>query len=484
MRSPEKAARPRRRTRFSSRVVAPMAFTMDLACLVLAAPLAFLVYDIALGGGRHDAEVHIAATVIAAVAFFLIRVSRDAYARPLGKSQDADQGVVFDYFIAALLSIATIWQFGLADQFSRALMTFYVGWAILLLFVSRYALRQIIWWLAQSGHLAQRVVLFGAEHETAERALRLLELERLPHLRVVGIADDRKTRILTRFLGDVPYIGGFPELVELARGGEIDQVLIALTDINQERLDDIVEQLSAVSVDVSLMPREALVLTSTYKVSFIGSAPVLSIWERPVRDVDIFLKAAEDKILAAFGLVLLAPLLLVVALTIKLTSPGPVLFRQRRFGFNNTEIYVLKFRSMYLDRQDLSGAARTTKSDPRVTPVGRIIRRLSIDELPQLWNVLQGEMSIVGPRPHATSMKVGDRFYFDAVKGYAARHRVNPGITGLAQVRGLRGEIDTIEKARLRVDYDRFYIDNWSLMLDLRIILETLFKLVGDRNAY
>jgi lipopolysaccharide/colanic/teichoic acid biosynthesis glycosyltransferase len=139
---------------------------------------------------------------------------------------------------------------------------------------------------------------------------------------------------------------------------------------------------------------------------------------------------------------------------------------------------------MYVDRQDASGMERTVRGDPRVTPVGRIIRRLSIDELPQLYNVLCGEMSIVGPRPHATTMKVGDKQYFEAVKGYAARHRVKPGITGLAQVRGLRGEINTIERARRRVEYDFYYIENWSLMLDIRIILETFYKLLWDHNAY
>jgi lipopolysaccharide/colanic/teichoic acid biosynthesis glycosyltransferase len=132
----------------------------------------------------------------------------------------------------------------------------------------------------------------------------------------------------------------------------------------------------------------------------------------------------------------------------------------------------------------VSGASRTVRGDDRVTPVGRIIRRLSIDELPQLFNVLTGEMSIVGPRPHATEMKVGDKHYFDAVRGYAARHRVKPGITGLAQVRGLRGEIATIERAKRRVEYDIYYIENWSFLLDLRIMLETVWRLIWDRNAY
>jgi len=169
---------------------------------------------------------------------------------------------------------------------------------------------------------------------------------------------------------------------------------------------------------------------------------------------------------------------------IKLESKGPVLFRQRRLGFNNLEIDVLKFRSMYVDRQDESGGERTRKCDPRVTRVGRIIRRTSIDELPQLWNVLRGEMSLVGPRPHALAMRVGDEYYHEAVRGYPARHRVKPGITGLAQVRGLRGEIDTIERAKKRVEYDVYYIEHWSPLLDLRIIMETMVRLVWDRNAY
>jgi exopolysaccharide biosynthesis polyprenyl glycosylphosphotransferase len=219
-------------------------------------------------------------------------------------------------------------------------------------------------------------------------------------------------------------------------------------------------------------------------VNYIGSLPVLSVWQQPVRDFDGVLKEIQDRLLALVGLVLLSPLLLLTVLAIKLESRGPALFRQKRFGFNNLEIEVLKFRSMYVDRQDESGGERTRKDDPRITRVGRIIRRTSIDELPQLWNVLRGEMSIVGPRPHALAMRVGEAYYHDAVRGYAARHRVKPGITGLAQVRGLRGEIDTIDRAKRRVEYDIYYIENWSPLLDMRIILETIFRLMWDRHAY
>ncbi len=469
--------------RFSSRVVAPIAFATDVLCLLAAAPAAVMLHALFVGG-QHNLKVHISAGAIVLIAFLLIRISRDAYSSPLSRTNEGDTGVVLDFFIAVMLAVSVVWQFGLASEFSRGLVLFYAASAVVTLFFSRFALRFIIRKLSQGGRISQRVVLFGCAEETTARALRLLELERLPHLQIVGVADDRPTGAVPTAVGSVPFIGGFREVADLAREGKVDQVLIGIPDITQQRLDEIIENLSGVSVDLCLMPRETLLLSASYRVGFIGASPVLSIWERPVRDTDIIIKDIEDKLLALIGLLLLSPLLLFVAAAIKLTSPGPVLFVQRRFGFNNTAISVLKFRSMYIDRQDVSGAERTTKNDRRVTPVGRLIRALSIDELPQLWNVLRGDMSIVGPRPHATEMKVGDHYYFEAVKGYAARHRVRPGLTGLAQVRGLRGEIATIERARMRVEYDRFYIENWSLALDIRIILETIFKVVFDRNAY
>jgi lipopolysaccharide/colanic/teichoic acid biosynthesis glycosyltransferase len=169
---------------------------------------------------------------------------------------------------------------------------------------------------------------------------------------------------------------------------------------------------------------------------------------------------------------------------IRLTSTGPALFVQPRIGFNNEVIHVMKFRSMYADRTDLVGNQTTTREDSRVTPVGRVLRRLSIDELPQLLNVLKGDMSMVGPRPHATHMRVGDLFYQEAVKGYAGRHRVKPGITGLAQVKGLRGEIRTLERAKRRVELDQQYISQWSVWLDLWILLLTLRAVFLDSDAY
>jgi exopolysaccharide biosynthesis polyprenyl glycosylphosphotransferase len=195
-------------------------------------------------------------------------------------------------------------------------------------------------------------------------------------------------------------------------------------------------------------------------------------------------KNIEDRVLALAILMLAAPVMAVVALAVRLDSRGPILFRQRRYGFNNQLIEVYKFRSMYVDQSDATASRLVTRDDPRVTRVGRFIRKTSLDELPQLFNVLLGEMSLVGPRPHATQAKAGSSLYQDVVQGYLARHRVKPGITGWAQICGWRGETDTPEKIRNRVACDLYYIDNWSVRFDLYIILLTPFVLASGKNAY
>ncbi len=220
----------------------------------------------------------------------------------------------------------------------------------------------------RQGIIGQRVAIYGADRETTTRVLELLDIERLPHINIIGFADDRRDeRVETGMIGRFPFLGGFEELLALAREGMLDQLIVALPMVRQERLNMIIEQLSAGSIDVCIMPREFLVLRDRYRVNYIGSLPVLNVWQQPVRDFDGVLKTVQDWLLAFFGLIILSPLLLLTAVAIKLESKGPIFFKQKRFGFNNLEIDVLKFRSMYVDRQDVTGAARTTKDDPRVT---------------------------------------------------------------------------------------------------------------------
>lgn len=468
--------------RFTSNVLRSLGIVNDIMCLALAYLLAAVVYDLTIGY-YYDKRLHWTGAVILAVNYILIKVSRDGYTIFRGQGEDVGSNSLADFLLASGLTALVILQLGMMPEFSRGLGVYFISFGIVNLFISHIAFRRLIWILMDRGIVGQRIAIYASDTAIVAKVLQMLDIERLPHLRVIGYADDRN-RAEKKSIEDVNYLGGFDALLSLAQAGQLDQVILAMPDIQQGRLDFIADSLSSASIDLCLLPRETLEISTRYKVNFLGSLPVLAIWQQPIRDVDGLLKEFIDRFCALAGLIALGPLLLFVAIVIRLESKGPIIFRQTRFGFNNNEISVLKFRSMYVDKQDTTGAARTQKNDPRVTVVGRFIRRTSIDELPQLINVLKGDMSLVGPRPHATKMRVGDKYYFDAVKGYAARHRVKPGITGLAQVRGLRGEIATIERARKRVEYDTYYIENWSPLFDIRIILETFAKLIWDKHAY
>lgn len=467
--------------RFTSNVLRSLGVINDVASFLLAYLLAAAAYDLTFGY-FYDGVLHRSAAIILCTNYLLIRVSKDGYAAFKGQGEDVGGSAIADFILASALTSLVVFQLDMLEKFSRGLSLSFMGFAVVLLFVSRIGFRRVVWHLMEKGLIGQRVAIYAETEAVAAMVAKLLELERLPHLKLVGYADERTDR--GRQSDEVRYLGGFDALLALARAGQLDQVILAVPRISQTRLDVIAEALSAAAIDLCVLPRETLELTTSYRMNFLGSLPVFAVWQQPIRDIDGILKELLDYGAGALAVVLLSPILLLTAALIKLESKGPVFFRQTRFGFNNNEITVLKFRSMYVDRQDLSGAQRTEKNDPRITRVGRFIRRASIDELPQLFNVLKGDMSLVGPRPHATMMRVGDKYYFDAVKGYAARHRVKPGITGLAQVRGLRGEIDTAERARKRVEYDIYYIENWSPLLDLRILLETVLKVVWDKNAY
>ena len=472
-----------RRMRFTSNLLTTLGIVTDVFVFAIAFYASLAIYSAAFDRSI-DQPLHMNAAIILAINYFLIRISRDGYTTFRGQGSDAGQGGVYDFAIALLLTGLTATQLRSTSALSTGMTGIYVATCATLLMLSRIPFRRLAWWLMEQGIIGQRVVIYGASHDIVGRVVDLLELERLPHLKIIGFADDRGERANRSAHRGTSFVGGFSEILALARAGDLDQVIIALPQVGQERLDSIIEQLSAVSIDVCVLSREILELRSSFRLGVIGSLPVMTLLRRPVRDFDLIGKNFQDYAVAILSLIILSPLLFLTAIAIRIESAGPILFRQRRFGFNNAEIEVLKFRSMYVDVQDESGARRTVKGDPRVTRVGAFIRRFSIDELPQLINVLRGDMSMVGPRPHATKMRVEDAYYFDAVKGYAARHRVKPGITGLAQVRGLRGEIADLDRARRRVEYDIYYIEHWSPFLDIRIIIETIFQLLWNRDAY
>jgi Undecaprenyl-phosphate glucose phosphotransferase len=282
-----------------------------------------------------------------------------------------------------------------------------------------------------------------------------------------------------------PYIGGMGNLRHWCVRHRIRTVLIENAPANPAASERILTLIDGLAADVRLLGRASIPEKPEQAlISRFGGWVAVQVRDKPVRNWDELSKRTLD-ILGSGALILtLLPLFGLIAAAISLESPGGVLFRQRRFGFQNEEISVLKFRSMYVHKQDVSGAQRTTRGDPRVTRVGRILRRTSLDEIPQLFNVFMGTMSLVGPRPHATAMKVGDQLYHEAVAHYAQRHRVKPGITGLAQINGFRGEVDSMEHAQGRLDNDLRYLGSWSLALDIKILLRTVGCVFGDRNAY
>ncbi len=283
----------------------------------------------------------------------------------------------------------------------------------------------------------------------------------------------------------VPKLGTVDDLVEFARHTSVDLVIFALPISAESRILQMLKKLWVLPVDIRLSAHTNKLRFRPRSYSYIGAVPVLAIFDKPIADWDVVMKWLFDKIVGSLALICLAPIMLIVAVAIKLESRGPVLFKQKRYGFNNELIEIYKFRSMYADQTDAKADRLVTKDDPRVTRVGRFIRKTSLDELPQLFNVVFfGNLSLVGPRPHAVHAKAANRLYDDAVDGYFARHRVKPGITGWAQIHGWRGETDNQEKIQRRVEHDLYYIENWSILLDLYILTQTPFALLRSEHAY
>ena len=295
-------------------------------------------------------------------------------------------------------------------------------------------------------------------------------------------AKSRKANLPTE-VGEM--VGSVPELIAACKAGEVDTVYLTFPMRAETRLRNVLTRLADTTADVYIVPDFFVFELLHARLTNVGGLPAVSIHENPLFGIDGLLKRSADLIFATLLLFMLAIPMALVAVAIKLTSPGPVFFRQKRYGLDGREILVWKFRSMRTDQcqSDTSGKdlQQATKEDPRITPLGRFIRRASIDELPQLFNVIGGSMSLVGPRPHATAH---NEQYRSLIDGYMLRHKVRPGITGLAQVMGFRGETDTLDKMEGRIRYDHEYIRTWSFTMDLEILARTVLVVFGQKNAY
>ncbi|MBH0237148.1 undecaprenyl-phosphate glucose phosphotransferase [Methylobrevis albus] len=333
------------------------------------------------------------------------------------------------------------------------------------------------------GRLQQRAVIVGGG-AAAEELIKAIDAGGNNEIRVLGIFDDRADDRSPENIGGYPKLGNIDQLVVFARLAAVDLLIVAIPITAEHRLLQLLKSLWILPVDIRLSAHASRLKLRPRSYSFVGSVPFLDIFDKPIAGWDSVVKRAFDILFASIAIVMLSPLMVGAALAVRLESRGPVIFRQKRYGFNNEVIEVMKFRSMFHEMADPAAAKVVTRGDPRVTRVGRFIRRTSIDELPQLFNVLRGELSLVGPRPHAVNARTEQQLWDEVVDGYFARHKVKPGVTGWAQVNGLRGEIDRREKIEARVQYDLHYIDNWSVLFDLYILFLTPIRVLNQENAY
>jgi Undecaprenyl-phosphate glucose phosphotransferase len=371
----------------------------------------------------------------------------------------------------------------LSGDFSRVWVGAWFVGGILLVLAARLVVGHLVRRWARDGRMERRAVIVGGG-QAAEMLIHSIEREPDNDIRICGIFDDRDDTRSPPIVAGYPKLGNIDELVAFARIAHIDMLIVSLPATAESRVLSLMKRLWVLPVDIRLSAHGANMRYLPRTYSYIGSVPMLDIADRPISDWDYVAKRAFDLAFSVAGILLFMPVMLATALAIKLDSKGPVLFKQQRLGFNNEVIEVYKFRSMYVEQCDPTARNAVTRDDPRVTRVGRFIRKTSIDELPQFFNVLKGDLSLVGPRPHAVSGQTRHRLYTDVVDGYFARHRVKPGVTGWAQINGWRGEIDSDEKIRMRTQFDLYYIDNWSLWLDLKILFLTPIRLLDTKNAY
>lgn len=471
------------------RRVSNAAMMTDLSILALKVTECLLVVAVGLallgwvGSGFPQGMVddHIRLSVFGALLYLTIASVNGAYDVQTVFVRNRRLKLLFQTWgISGLVLVALGFVLKTSTQISREWALLWYCCTGLALLGTRVAISGLLNRSRSRGVFDVRTAVFGG----GKQAGKLLEhLAAHPELtiRVVGRYDDRSGG---RSVDLPPSLGGLNALLAAIRNGDVDQVIVSLPWSSEERVQEVVQQLALTPVRIRLAPDLVRYAYIDKPYALLGTLPVVTLFDRPISGLDQSIKFLEDQVLGWTLLLLLAPLFAVIAIAIRLDSPGPIFFRQSREGFNDQQFRVWKFRSMYADECDQGEIRQAVELDRRVTRVGAFLRRTSLDEIPQLFNVVAGEMSLVGPRPHAPSTKAGQRLFRDVVSTYAARHRVKPGITGWAQVNGWRGPTDTDEKLVKRLEHDLHYIENWSLGIDMKILLRTLVTPLHSKNAF
>jgi len=417
--------------------------------------------------------------VIAALCFYVVGQSRGIYGSwRIGTIRSESGEIILIWMVAFVLVLVLAFLTKTSANFSRRVVLTWLVLSPSLLVAARLSVRIALHELRRRGRNTRSVAIVG----TSRVARQMVEnINAMPWTGLVfkGYYDDLPIEGLPTELATT-LAGNLSELQSLTRAGNVDVVYIALPMHEEQRIIELVNRFSDTTISLYLLPDSFVFELMNARWISLNGMPIISIYETPFYGVDGWVKRAEDIILGSAILAVIALPMLVIATAVKLTSPGPVFFKQRRYGLNGQIVNVWKFRSMTVC-EDGADIPQAKQGDTRITPLGAFLRKASLDELPQFINVLQGSMSVVGPRPHAVAH---NEEYRRLIHGYMLRHKVKPGITGWAQVNGWRGETDTLEKMQMRVDFDLYYIKNWSLWLDLTIVWLTVWRGFGGRNAY
>lgn len=426
--------------------------------------------------------LYLPVVLVSVVLFNFFAESQDAYRSWRGMGVRSEiRAVLFSWLMTVLvLFVADSLLFKTGLYYAPTVRAWLVIVPIQLI-AWHAAVRVTLSYIRSKGHNTRQVAIFGAT-PLGNRLRESFQNMDWSGLRFIGFYDDRVDISSDRRLTGkgVDVIGGMEELIKDCKRGTVDAVYITISMSAEKRIKTITERLADSTASVYFVPDMfTFNLLNSRWVDYQG-VTAISIYETPFAGLDSLLKRIEDIVLSIIILILIAPIMLVIAVIIKLTSPGPVLFRQTRYGIDGDKIKVWKFRSM-TTQDNGEHIQQAKKGDARITPFGAFIRKTSLDELPQFFNVLKGTMSIVGPRPHAVAH---NEEYREKIQGYMLRHKVKPGITGLAQIKGFRGETDTLDKMEGRVHYDLKYIQTWTIGLDLKIIFLTIFKGFLNKNAY
>ncbi|MHB8742405.1 MAG: undecaprenyl-phosphate glucose phosphotransferase [Sulfuricaulis sp.] len=458
----------------------------DLISLLLAAYLSALLYTHWLVPfsftPRFGSNFGQAALIAAVLAPFILYDKHFGSVASRGQMSVLVRSYVLRFLIFSGVVLALGGVSQALDNFPRAWLVMWFATSLLLTSLTRVLVAQYVRHLQRQGVLTEVIAVVGTG-PVADRLMQALRQTRPDTIELLGVFDDK---IIGAGHSTVKPTGNLAQLIELGKTRKIDWILLTLPPTAEQRVLSIVQRLKALSVPIGLCPQH-VGLTVPYRTIdyVVDSLPVSLLADRPIKRWQAVIKGGEDLIIGGIITLLLLPVLAIVALAIKLDNPGPVIFKQRRHAFNNHEFIIYKFRTMHWNpAASAENLRQTSRHDNRITRVGRYLRSSSLDELPQLFNVLKGDMSLVGPRPHAVNMRTEDRLGHEISDMYAHRHRVKPGITGWSQINGSRGAVNTTAQLQRRVELDLHYIENWSVLLDLKILALTCPEIIKRTNAY